>query len=99
MWNFIYQFPIIAFFTLEMNFSSVNIIDVYGKEKKGKRRRGGKTIFKREWGWTLPVQLGQLKTGQERKGLSPSHLRCPCKFMGQTRLHYCCVNFGISSTN
>ena len=27
--------------------------------------------------WTLPAQLGQLKTGQDGKGLLQSHLWCP----------------------
>ena len=52
---------------------------------KGKRRRGrqkkkcedGKTILKSGQGWTMPTQLGQLKTGQDGKGLLRSHLWCP----------------------
>ena len=44
---------------------------------KGKRKRGGKTILKSGHEWTLPAQLGQLKTGQDGKGLLQSHLRCP----------------------
>ena len=39
------------------------------KEKEADRRRGGKTISKSGQEWTLPAQLGQLKTGQDRKGL------------------------------
>ena len=27
--------------------------------------------------WTLPAQLGQLKTGQDGKGLLQIHLWCP----------------------
>ena len=38
------------------------------------RRRGGKTVSKSEQGWTLPAQLGQLKTEQDGKGLLRSHL-------------------------
>ena len=42
-------------------------------EKETDRRRGGK---KSGQGWTLPAQLGQLKTGQDGKGLLRSHLWC-----------------------
>ena len=48
-----------------------------GKEKEADRRRGGTTISKSGQEWTLPVQLGQLKTGQERKGFLRIHLWCP----------------------
>ena len=41
------------------------------------RRRGGKTISKSGQEWTLPTQLGQLKTGQDGKGLLQIHLWCP----------------------
>ena len=41
------------------------------------RRRGGKTISKSGQEWTLPAQLGQLKTGQDGKGLLQIHLWCP----------------------
>ena len=45
-------------------------------EKEGEvdRRKGEKTILKSGQGWTLPAQLRQLKTGQDRKGLLRSHL-------------------------
>ena len=33
------------------------------------RRRGGKKISKTAHRWTLPAQLGQLRTGQNEKGL------------------------------
>ena len=39
------------------------------KEEEVDRRRDGKTILKSGQGWTLPAQLGQLKTEQHRKGL------------------------------
>ena len=48
-----------------------------GKEKEADRRRGGKTILKSGQEWTLPAQLGQLKTGQDGKGLLRIHLWCP----------------------
>ena len=35
------------------------------KEKEADRRRGGKTISNIGQEWTLPAQLGQLKTGQD----------------------------------
>ena len=45
---------------------------------KGKRKRGRqKTISKSGQEWTLPAQLGQLKTGQDGKGLLQIHLWCP----------------------
>ena len=39
------------------------------KEEEVDRRRGGKTTSKSGQGWILPAQLGQLKTGQDGKGL------------------------------
>ena len=45
--------------------------------KEADRRRGGKTISKSGQEWTLPAQLGQLKTGQDGKGLLQIHLWCP----------------------
>ena len=50
---------------------------VKGKRKKADRRRGGKTISKSGQEWTLPAQLGQLKTGQDGKGLLRIHMWCP----------------------
>ena len=47
------------------------------KKKEVDRRRGGKTISKSGQEWTLPAQLGQLKTGQDGKGLLRIHLWCP----------------------
>ena len=47
------------------------------KKKKADRRRGRKTISKSGQEWTLPAQLGQLKTGQDGKGLLRIHLWCP----------------------
>ena len=47
------------------------------KEKEADRRRGGKTISKSGQEWTSPAQLGQLKTGQDGKGLLRIHLWCP----------------------
>ena len=46
------------------------------KKKEADRRRGGKTISKSGQEWTLPAQLGPLKTGQDGKGLLPTHLWC-----------------------
>ena len=40
-------------------------------------RKSGKTISKSGQEWTLPAQLGQLKTGYGRKGLLRIHLWCP----------------------
>ena len=47
------------------------------KEKEADSRRGGKTISKSGPEWTLPAQLGQLKTGQDGKGLLQIQLWCP----------------------
>ena len=47
------------------------------RKKKADRRRGGKTISKSGQEWTLPAQLGQLKTCQDGKGLLRIHLWCP----------------------
>ena len=43
-------------------------------EKQEKREKRWKDNIKE---WTLPAQLGQLKTGQDRKELLRSHLWCP----------------------
>ena len=53
-----------------------------GKRKKADRRRGGKTISKSGQEWALPAQLGQLKTGQDRKGLLRIYLWCPTNLQG-----------------
>ena len=47
------------------------------KEEEADRRRDGKTISKSVQEWTLPAQLGRLKTGQDGKGLLRTHLWCP----------------------
>ena len=48
---------------------------VKGKRKqKTDRRRGGKTLSKSGQEWTLPAQLGQLKTEQDGKGSLRIHL-------------------------
>ena len=47
------------------------------RKKEADRRRDGKTISKSGQEWTLPAQLGQLRTGQDEKGLSRIHLWCP----------------------
>ena len=44
------------------------------KEEEVDRKRGRKTVSQSGKGWTLPAQLGQLKTGQDGKGLLRSHL-------------------------
>ena len=48
-----------------------------GERKKKKRIRGGKTISKSGQEWTLPGQLGRLKTGQDGKELLRIHLWYP----------------------
>ena len=49
---------------------------IQGKAEEADRVRDGKTISKSGQKWTLPVQLGQLKT-EDGKGLLQIHLRCP----------------------
>ena len=49
---------------------------VKGK-KEADRRRDRKTIPKSGQEWALSAQLGQLKTGQNGKGLLRIHLWCP----------------------
>ena len=44
------------------------------KKKKRQTEGGGKTVSKSGQEWTLPAQLGQLKTGQDGKGLLRIHL-------------------------
>ena len=46
---------------------------VKGKRKRGRQR---KTISKSGQEWTLPAQLGQLKTRQDEMGLLRIHLQC-----------------------
>ena len=49
-----------------------------GKSKKEEdRRRGGNIISKNGLEWTLPAQLGHLKTGKNGKALLRIHLWCP----------------------
>ena len=50
------------------------------KKKKAARRRDGKTVSKSGQEWTLPAQLGQLKIGQDGKGLLGIHLWRPDNF-------------------
>ena len=50
---------------------------VNGKEKEVDKRRDGRTISKSGQEWTLPAQLGRLKTGQAGNRLLLSHLWCP----------------------
>ena len=45
--------------------------------KGNAKEAGGKTISKSGQDWTLPALLGQLKTGQDGKGLLRIHLWCP----------------------
>ena len=52
------------------------------KEKEADRRSGGKTIPKDGQEWTLPAQLGQLKTEQDGKRLLRIHVWCPTTFRG-----------------
>ena len=47
------------------------------KEKEADRRRGRRTTSKTGQKWTLPSQLGQLKTGKVGKELLRIRLWCP----------------------
>ena len=55
-----------------------------GKEKgkEADRRRGGKTISKSGKEWTLPAQLGQLKTRQDGKEFCEFICGAPTTFQG-----------------
>ena len=44
------------------------------REEAGDRRRGGKSILQSVQEWTLPSQLGQLKTGQGKSSVVPRWL-------------------------
>ena len=48
-----------------------------GKIKKGRQKEMGMTISKNVQEWTFPVEQGQLKTGQDGRGLLRMQLWCP----------------------
>ena len=50
---------------------------VKGKRKRGRQKKRWEDNIKSGQEWTLPAQLGQLKTGQDGKGLLRIHLWCP----------------------
>ena len=50
---------------------------VKGNRKRGRQKKRWTTLSKSGQEWTLPAQLGQLKTGQNRKELLRIHLWCP----------------------
>ena len=50
---------------------------VKGKRKRGRQKKRWEDNIKSGQEWTLPVQLGQLKTGQDGKRLLRIHLWCP----------------------
>ena len=50
---------------------------VKGKRKRGRQKKRWEEISKSGQEWTLPAQLGQLKTDQDGKGLLQIHLWCP----------------------
>ena len=47
------------------------------KKKKRQQKKRWEDNFKSGQEWTLPAELGQLKTGQDGKGLLQIHLWCP----------------------
>ena len=47
------------------------------KKKRQTEEEGGRHISKSGQEWYLPAKLGQLKTGQDAKGLLRIHLWCP----------------------
>ena len=47
------------------------------KGKRGRQKKRWEDNIKEWTEWTLPAQLGQLKTGQDGKGLLQIHLWCP----------------------
>ena len=50
---------------------------VKGKRRRGRHRKRWEDNIKEWTEWTLPVQLGHLKTGQDGKGLLQIHSWCP----------------------
>ena len=48
-----------------------------GKRKRGRQKKRWEDNIKEWTGMSLPAQLGQLKTGQDGKGLLQIHLWCP----------------------
>ena len=50
---------------------------VKGKRKRGRQKKRWEDNIKEWTGMDLPAQLGQLKTGQDGKGLLRIHLWCP----------------------
>ena len=50
---------------------------VKGKRKRGRQKKRWEDNIKEWTGMTLPAHLGQLKTGQDGKGLLRIHLWCP----------------------
>ena len=63
-----------------LSFSKDNPTGHSKKEIQADRRRGGETISKIGQGWTLPAQLGQMRSEQCKKGLLKIHLWCPTTF-------------------
>ena len=55
---------------------------VKGKRKRGRQKKRWEDNIKEWTGMDLPAQLGQLKTGQDGKGLLQIHLWCPDAFQG-----------------
>ena len=55
---------------------------VKGKRKRGRQKKRLEDNIKELQEWILPAQLGQLKTGQDKKGLLRIHLWCPTSFQG-----------------
>ena len=53
------------------------ILFLFLMKKRQTEEEVGKTILKSEQEWTLPAQLGQLKTGQGGKGWLQIDLWCP----------------------
>ena len=48
-----------------------------GRQKKRKKKKKRERVSKSGQEWTLPAQLGRLKTVQDGKGLLRIHLWCP----------------------
>ena len=53
----------------------INYCEPYSK--RGRQKKRWEDNIKEWTEWTLPAQLGQLKTGQDGKGLLQIHLWCP----------------------
>ena len=68
-----------SFIIALISYPKFHTLDLLNIGAQGKPKFLGLNLCYVKWGatWTLPAQLGQLKTGQDGKGLLRIHLWCP----------------------